>query len=115
MRLKEQENAFLFEFGLIVPAVLKCFDIISADVVYHLQKSYPNLLIFAPIKDFLDVYNVEQPCETQIYLKASELLKVSSTFDIYSFVQISRNLGDFCASRKIRYILGNKPSTLEKF
>ena len=37
------------------------FDIISADVVYHLQKSCPYLLIFAPIKDFLDVYNVEQP------------------------------------------------------
>ena len=28
-------------------------DIISADVVYHLQKSYPYLLIFAPVKDFL--------------------------------------------------------------
>ena len=65
---------FLFEFGLIVPAVLKYFDIISAvlnyfdiisaDVVYHLQKSYPYLLIFAPIKDFLDVYNVEQPGQT---------------------------------------------------
>ena len=69
MILGEQENAFLFEFGLIVPAVLKClfrhnFDIISAEVVYHLQKSYPYLLIFAPIKDFLDVYNVEQPGQT---------------------------------------------------
>ena len=38
-----------------------CFDIISADVVYHLQKSYSYLLTFAPIKDFLDEYNVEQP------------------------------------------------------
>ena len=27
----------------------------------HLEKNYPYLLIFAPIKDFLDVYNVEQP------------------------------------------------------
>ena len=40
------------------------FDIISADVAYHLQKSYPYLLIFALIKDFLDVYNVEQPGQT---------------------------------------------------
>ena len=40
------------------------FDIISADVVYHLQESYCDLLIFAPIKDFLDVYNVEQPGQT---------------------------------------------------
>ena len=37
------------------------FDKISAYVVYHLQKSYLYLLIFAPIKDFLDVYNEEQP------------------------------------------------------
>ena len=59
---------------------------ICADVVTHLEKSYPYLLIFAPIKDFLDVYNIE-------YLKTSEILKVSSNFDIYSFVQISRNFG----------------------
>ena len=37
---------------------------ISAYVVYHLQKNYPYLLIFAPIKDFLHVYNVEQPGQT---------------------------------------------------
>ena len=65
MILGEQEKVFLFEFGLIVPAVLECyFDIISSDVVHHLQKSYPYLLIFAPIRDFLDVYNVEQPGQT---------------------------------------------------
>ena len=29
-----------------------------------MQKSYPYLLIFAPIKDFLDVYNIEQPGQT---------------------------------------------------
>ena len=40
------------------------FDIISADVVYHLQKSYPYLFIFAPINDFLDVYNADQPGQT---------------------------------------------------
>ena len=62
MILGEQENVFLFEFGLIVPAVY--FDMISADVVYHLQKSYLYFLILAPIKDFLDVYNVEQSGQT---------------------------------------------------
>ena len=84
MILGEQENVFLFEFGLIVPAVLKCLFrhnfgrrslppakklslfTISAGVVYHLQKSYPYLLIFAPIKDFLDVYNVEQLVKRKI-------------------------------------------------
>ena len=30
----------------------------------HLEKIYPNLLIFAPIKDFLDVYNVKHPDQT---------------------------------------------------
>ena len=35
MILEKQEHVFLLEFGLIVPAVLKCsFDIICADVVY---------------------------------------------------------------------------------
>ena len=35
MIIREQENVFLFEFGLIVPAVLECFfDIIWADIVY---------------------------------------------------------------------------------
>ena len=34
MIVSEQKNTFLFEFGLIVPAVLKClFCIISGDVV----------------------------------------------------------------------------------
>ena len=61
----EQENVFLFEFGLIVPAVLKClFCIICADVVYPPKESYPFLLIFVPIKDFFDVYNVEHPGQT---------------------------------------------------
>ena len=62
MIVGEQENVFLFEFGLSVPKVLKClFCIICADVVYRLEKSYPYLLIFAPIKTFLDAYNVEGP------------------------------------------------------
>ena len=52
---------------------------ICADVVYlNLEKSCPHLPFFVPIKDFFDVYNVE-------YLKTSEILKVSSHFDICSF------------------------------
>ena len=35
MIVREQENVFLFEFGLIVAAVLKClFCVICADLVY---------------------------------------------------------------------------------
>ena len=48
MMLKEQENVFLFNFGLIA----------------HLEKSYPYLFVFAPIKDFLDVYNAKHPDQT---------------------------------------------------
>ena len=40
------------------------FDIICANVVCPSGESYPYLLIFAPIKDFLDVYNVEHPSRT---------------------------------------------------
>ena len=82
MILGEQENGFL--------------DIICIEVVYHLQESCPYLVIFAPIKDFLDVYYVSTWPNVK-YLKTSEILKVSSNFDIHSFVQISRNLG-VCAS-----------------
>ena len=52
--LMEHENVFLFEYGLIVPAVLKCL----------FRHNLCRRLIFAPIKDFLDVYNVEQPGQT---------------------------------------------------
>ena len=34
---------------------------IFADVVYPPGEKYRYLLIFAPIKDFLDVYNVKHP------------------------------------------------------
>ena len=65
MILREQENVFLFEFGLIVPAVLKClFDIICADVVYPNGEKLSIFTHFSLIKDFLDVYNAEQPCQT---------------------------------------------------
>ena len=64
--LKEQENVFLFEFGLIVPTVLKCLfrHNLCRRSLPTWKKSYPYLLIFAPIKDLLDVYNVEQPGQT---------------------------------------------------
>ena len=62
MILGEQENAFIFEFGLIVPAVLKClFRHNFCRRSLPPAKRLPYLLIYAPIKHFLDVYNVEQP------------------------------------------------------
>ena len=81
MILREQQNVFLFEFGLMVPTVLKClFRRNCADVVYHLEKSYLYSLIFAPIKDFLDICDVEHPGHNVKYLKTSKILKVSSQF-----------------------------------
>ena len=74
MILREQENVFLFEFGLVLPAVLKyLFEIICADVVYP-------------------------PGE-----KLSEILKVSSNFGICSFVHISRNSEVFCKFKNVLY------------
>ena len=35
-----------------------------SDVVYPPGEKLPYLLIFAPIKDFLDEYNVEHPSQT---------------------------------------------------
>ena len=66
MILGEQENVSLFEFRLIVPAVLKClFDIICANVVYPPGKKLFLFTHFSPIKNFLDVYNAEHPSQTQ--------------------------------------------------
>ena len=66
MILGEQGNVFPFEFGFIVPAVLKCLFRYN-----FCRRSLPPaeklslyLLIFAPIKDFFDVYNIEQPGQT---------------------------------------------------
>ena len=66
MILEEQGNVFLFEFGLIIPAVLKClfrqnFCIRSLPPA---EKLPLFTHFFAPVKDFLDVYNVEQPGQT---------------------------------------------------
>ena len=62
MILKEQENVFLFEFGLIIPAVLKCLFLHN-----FCRCSLPptvKLSLFTHFcsnQRFLDVYNVEQP------------------------------------------------------
>ena len=65
MILGKQENVFLFEFGLIVPAVLKClFRHTFCRRSLPPAEKLPLFTHFAPIKDFLDVYNVEQPGQT---------------------------------------------------
>ena len=65
MILRKQENVFLFEFKLIVPALLKCFfNIICADVDYPFGEKLSLFTHFSPIKNFLDVYNVEHPSQT---------------------------------------------------
>ena len=61
MILGEQENVF-FLFGLIVRAVLKC--LFRHNFCRRSLPSAEKLSLFthfAPIKDFLNVYNVEQP------------------------------------------------------
>ena len=120
MIVRDQENVFLFRFGLIVPAVLKY-------LFWHnlCRRSLPTWRKVIPIYSFLLQSKI---CLMHIMWnilakgrilksfpeKLLKLLKNSSHFDIYSFVQISRNLGYF-ARWKMCYILGNKPSTPEKF
>ena len=65
MMLWEQENVFLFEFGLIVPVVLKClFRHNFCRRSLQPTKKLPLFTHFCS-KDFLDVYNVEQPGQTR--------------------------------------------------
>ena len=66
MILREQENVFPLEFGLIVPAVLKYyFDMICADVVYPPGERLSLFTHFCSNhEDFLDVCNVEHPSQT---------------------------------------------------
>ena len=80
-----------------------------------MEKNYPYLLIFAPIKDFLDVYNVEQPWPNVKYSETFEILKVSSNFDIYSFCSNFQKFRGFLEVQEMSYVLENKPSTPEKF
>ena len=47
----------------------------------HLEKSYPHLLVFAPIEDFLDVYNVEHPSQTNTGWSAD--LNISTSVLLY--------------------------------
>ena len=76
-----------------------------------MEKNYPYLPIFAPIKDFLDVYNVEQLTWPNVkYSKTFEILKVSS-----NFCSNFQKFRGFLEVQKMSYILENKPSTPEKF
>ena len=57
-------KCFPFEFGH-VPAVLKClFQHNFCRRSLPPAENLPLFTHFAPIKDFLDVYNVEQPGQT---------------------------------------------------
>ena len=58
MIVREQENVFFYRTG---GNKMFYFDIICADVVYPPGE---KLVIFAPIKDFPDVYDVEHPSQT---------------------------------------------------
>ena len=66
----EHEKVFLSEYGLIVLAVLKCLlrhnfcKRSPGDIVYPPGEKLSIFTHFAPNKDFLDVYNVEQPSQT---------------------------------------------------
>ena len=64
MILGEQENVFLIWTYRTGGTKMFISRIISAHVVYHMQRSYPYLLIFAPVKGFLMYINVEQPGQT---------------------------------------------------
>ena len=83
-----QNNVSVFEFALIVRRYYNvCFRTICADVVYPPRKIHSYLLIFPPIKDFLNVYNLAHPSRFNI----SEILTISNHFD-YTFVHISKHL-----------------------
>ena len=71
-----------------------------------MEKNYPYLLIFTPIKDFFDVYNVEQLTWPNVkYSKTFETLKVSS-----NFCSNFQKFRGFLEVQKMSYILENKPS-----
>ena len=60
----------LFEFTLIVRLYYNVyFHIIFTDVVYPPGRSHFYLLIFPPVKDFLDVYTLEHPSQMYTILE----------------------------------------------
>ena len=61
-----------------------------------LEKSNSYLLIFTPIKDILDVYNLEHPSQMFTILKFPEILTISPHFD-HTFLHISRHLRVFAS------------------
>ena len=66
----DQNNVSVFEFALTVRRYYNvCFQTICADVVYPPRKIHSYLLIFPPVKDFLDVYNLAHPGQIYTDLK----------------------------------------------
>ena len=65
MILGEEENVFLSEFELIVPAVLKyLFRYNFCRLSLPPAEKLSLFTYFCSDQDFLDVYNVEQPGQT---------------------------------------------------
>ena len=94
-----QNNVSVFEFALIVRLYYNVrFHTICTDVVYPPRKIHSYLLIFPPIKDFFDVYNLAHPSR----FKISEILTISNHFDC-TFVHISKHLRVFCKLRNVPY------------
>ena len=66
MILGEQENIFLFKFGLIVPTALKC--LFRHNFCRPSLPTAGKLPLFGHFcsnqKNFLHVYNIEQPGQT---------------------------------------------------
>ena len=93
----DQDNVSPFEFTIIIRRYYNVyFHVICADVVYPPRKSHSYLLIFPPVKDFLDVHSLERPSQMYTILKFPEILTISPHFD-NTFVHISRHLRVFAS------------------
>ena len=94
--LREQENVSIFEFGLIKLAVLKCLfrhNLCKCSLSTRRKLSlFTHFFLQSKTLLMYIMYNIQANVK---YLKTYEILNVSLNFDIYSFVQISRNLGFF--------------------
>ena len=74
--LRRKKMFSLFEFGLTVSAVPKCyFDIICTHVVYPLREKFFLFTHFSSNQDFLDVYNAEHPSQTRDTYKVPKYWK----------------------------------------